>query len=157
MGPTCEQKKHPFRYRRVMFVLWLIVAIQVIHSNLKQATIDYNLPARRTTTALGNLQHTSSGQMPAHQDYFGPMRRLETLVGGRDAWSSMPVGVFGVLFAEAGKKKKKEKSEVVVISVQNPPAKGHYGGMYPIFVPSCGHGHGGYGHGGYGRRKRAVA
>jgi len=57
-------------------------------------------------------------------------------------------GMFGVLFVEAGKKKKKEKSEVVVISVQNTPAKG---GMYPIFVPSCGGGHGGY-----GRRKRSI-
>ena len=56
----------------------------------------------------------------------------------------------GVLFAEAGKKKKKEKSEVVVISVQNSPAKG---AMYPIFVPSCG-GHGS--HGSYGRRKRSI-
>lgn len=57
-------------------------------------------------------------------------------------------GLFDVMFAEAGKKKKKEKSEVVVISVQNSPAKG---GMYPIFVPSCG------GHGGYGRRKRSIS
>lgn len=61
--------------------------------------------------------------------------------------------LFGVLFAEAGKKKKKEKSEVIVISVNNPQPKGH-GGMYPIFIPSCG-GHGGYG--GYGRRKRSIS
>lgn len=57
--------------------------------------------------------------------------------------------MFGILFAEAGKKKKKEKSEVVVISVNNPQPRGH-GGMYPIFIPSCG------GHGGYGRRKRSI-
>lgn len=57
--------------------------------------------------------------------------------------------LFGtILFAEAGKKKKKEKSEVVVISVNN-PSKGH-GGMYPMFVPTCSGGHG------YGRRKRSV-
>lgn len=61
----------------------------------------------------------------------------------------LATGPLGVMFAEAGKKKKKEKSEVVVISVQNSPAKG---GMYPIFVPSCGGGHGGY-----GRRKRSIA
>ena len=59
-----------------------------------------------------------------------------------------PARSLGILFVEAGKKKKKEKSEVVVISVQNTPAKG---GMYPIFVPSCGGGHGGY-----GRRKRSL-
>lgn len=57
--------------------------------------------------------------------------------------------MFGILFAEAGKKKKKEKSEVVVISVNNPQSRGH-GEMYPIFIPSCG------GHGGYGRRKRSI-
>lgn len=52
-----------------------------------------------------------------------------------------------VLLAEAGKKKKKEKSEVVVISVNNAQPKGYGGGggMYPIFVPSCGGGHAGYG------------
>lgn len=54
-----------------------------------------------------------------------------------------------VLPAEAGKKKKKEKSEVVVISVNNAQPKGYGGGMYPIFVPSCGGGHGGF-----GRRRR---
>lgn len=53
----------------------------------------------------------------------------------------------GILFVEAGKKKK-EKSEVVVISVNN-PSKGH-GGMYPIYIPTCGGSHGG----GFGRKKR---
>lgn len=62
-----------------------------------------------------------------------------------------PSSMFGIIFAEAGKKKKKEKSEVVVISVNN-PSKGH-GGMYPIYIPTCG-GHGG---GGYGRRKRSIS
>lgn len=56
-----------------------------------------------------------------------------------------------VLFVDAGKKKKKEKSEVVVISVNNAQPKGYGGGMYPIFVPSCG-GHGGFG----GRKRRSV-
>lgn len=56
----------------------------------------------------------------------------------------------GILFAEAGKKKKKEKSEVVVISVNN-PSKGH-GGMYPIYIPTCGGG--GHMGGGYGRKRR---
>lgn len=64
--------------------------------------------------------------------------------------NSGPPSLFGsILFAEAGKKKKKEKSEVVVISVNN-PSKGH-GGMYPMFVPTCSGGHGGY-----GRRKRSI-
>lgn len=63
-------------------------------------------------------------------------------------------GFFGLIgFAEAGKKKKKEKSEVVVISVNNPGGGHKGGGMYPIFIPSCGGGHGG-GHGGYGRKRR---
>lgn len=62
-----------------------------------------------------------------------------------------PVAAAGwILFAEAGKKKKKEKSEVVVISVNN-PSKGH-GQMYPVFIPSCGGHSGGYGR----RRKRSI-
>lgn len=68
--------------------------------------------------------------------------------------SSRKVSLFdafrsGVLLVEAGKKKKKEKSEVVVISVNNP--RGHSGGMYPVFIPSCGGG--GHFGGGYGRRR----
>lgn len=58
-----------------------------------------------------------------------------------------------ILFAEAGKKKKKEKSEVVVISVNGGSGKSHGGGMYPIYIPTCGGGH----MGGYGRRRKRAA
>lgn len=59
----------------------------------------------------------------------------------------------GLLFAEAGKKKKEKSSEVIVISVSSAPSKS--GGMYPMFIPSCSGGH--KGHGGYGRRRRSVS
>lgn len=60
--------------------------------------------------------------------------------------------LFGVLFAEAGKKKK-EKSEVVVISVNSQGKGGHYGG-YPMYIPTCGGHGGGGGYGGsFGKRK----
>lgn len=53
-----------------------------------------------------------------------------------------------LIFAEAGKKKK-SKSEVVVISVHNAQPK-HQEQMYPIFVPTCAGGHGGFGGASFG-------
>lgn len=112
-----------FSYRSLLLVLWLGAMAQIILTIIKR---DDSLIQQQSLKQRFDDELTSTTRKAFNQ----------------------ATGPFGVLFAEAGKKKKKEKSEVVVISVQNTPAKG---GMYPIFVPSCSGGHGGY-----GRRKRSI-
>ena len=123
--------------KSVLFALWLALILHLIYANLK-STNSRDQP-KQLHSAVENST-TKEAEESISASYVNNRKTYDTS--------------FGILFAEAGKKKKKEKSEVVVISVQNLPAKGH-GGMYPIFVPSCGGGHGGYG--GYGRRKRSIA
>lgn len=101
--------------RIALLGLWLMLVAQSIYSNFRQPA----LPNKHDQV------QTLNGQEVRHQ--------------GSKSWLSGSL----LLFAEAGKKKK-EKSEVVVISVNNPKGMGH---MYPVYVPSCGHS------GGFGRRR----
>lgn len=120
--------KQKAKYRPILLCLWLAAILQLIYSNTNQQAPRNGGLSGQQATVLGNdAAAVASNQLNS-----------AALNGGF------------ILMAEAGKKKK-EKSEVVVISVQNSPPKG--GGMYPIFIPSCG-GHGGGHGGGYGRRKR---
>lgn len=96
--------------------IWLVLVTQTIYSNLIQLTED---------------------SLRAKDGNFAPDMDIKPKASA-SFWHPRPI----VLLAEAGKKKK-EKSEVVVISVNNPKGMGH---MYPVYVPSCGHS------GGFGRR-----
>lgn len=112
--------------------IFICVAIlaQTINSNLKLGARDFSAPE----TTRSQWDKTSSEGSSGLVDSIGP-----------PGAAFGPFAIFG--FAEA--KKKKEKSEVVVISVTNPQQKSR---MYPVFIPSCGGGGGG--HHGYGRRRR---
>lgn len=115
-------------------LVWFAVILHTIQTSVKRAHED----STQTQTQTQTVQSDDLANRWLSRTHSSPA-------------SSTSSGLFNfIVFAEAGKKKKKEKSEVVVISVQNSPAKG---GMYPIFVPSCGGGHGGYGR----RRKRSLA
>lgn len=131
MSPKSAFNKKP-SIKWLLFVFWALVAIQLFCSNIKyQEKQNQEQQQTSKTPEINIIQRT--------------IRAIKSSIVQE---TSSP-RLFGVTFAEAGKKKKKEKSEVVVISVNN-PSKGH-GGMYPIYIPTCG-GHGG----GYGRRKRSI-
>jgi hypothetical protein len=154
------------KQRPVLFCIWLTAIIQIIYTSSsyfatyqRESSRDL-LPTNVRTTQDNNnslislvfdrylnpLSRLAIRDLPSNQ-LLSPKNRHHSASEFSAQITSMSssVGSF-ILMAEAGKKKK-EKSEVVVISVQNPPAKGH--GMYPIYIPTCG-GH----HHGYGRRKR---
>lgn len=119
-----------------LLMIWATILIHLVYSNIKfQATT--NLQNKDSNYKHHQKQVGKSEQQQQHQQNQFPAH-LEA--------SGSNGGLFGNLiqFAEAGKKKKKEKSEVVVISVNNPQSKGH-GGMYPVYIPTCG---------GHGRRRR---
>lgn len=130
-------KEIPF-WRWILTVSWLTIVVHIVSEldigqKCTVKPIDHALLAGKTNHNLFDVEPVIP-ELGDKDPLPCPSRR----------------GLFGIMFADAGKKKKKEKSEVVVISVNN-PSKGH-GGMYPVFIPSCG-GHGGMG---YGRRKRSI-
>lgn len=165
------------RFKSALLLLWMAFIIgQMMLTNLK-----FDLSKlEHSSNNTNQLQHRaiskptttySSARSVGHEGLLAkPQQELkhqhddDIVVGGSFGvgwWWRWLVGAGRrrsmVLLAEAGKKKKKEKSEVVVISVNSPQGKGHGygGGMFPIYVPSCG---ASMGHGGYGRRrKRAIA
>ena len=152
-------KRYPlFKYNKsILIVIWLAVASQLIQTNLDTILSSWPQAGPLSTLSKDATNANNILLLPRATSQHKQRQDSDSLIERIVRLARVPFGPsklsFGILFAEAGKKKKKEKSEVVVISVQNPPAKGH--GMYPIFIPSCGgHGHGhGHGHG-YGRRKR---
>lgn len=121
--------------KSILLIFWSSFFAQIIYSNLKS----FDAQDHSTYTLGSTSDEVSRNQVQSSNNILTDQVNLIK--------TSPPV--FGIIFAEAGKKKKKEKSEVVVISVNN-PQKGH-GGMYPIYIPTCGGGHGGY-----GRRKRSL-
>lgn len=132
--------RDPPKCKLLVVVVLSTVISQLIYSHVKPSISSRLQAASNQGAQVVGIQAGDAGSM--HLEGGG-------WVGG-DNLGDGSAG-FGLLFAEAGKKKKKEKSEVVVISVNNPPQSKHGGGMYPIFIPSCGGGHGGY-----GRRKRSI-
>lgn len=120
--------------RSIFVLMFLVLLSQMMYTNIKQMVVSFD---RHKTITNNSTAATAN-------DFDG----LNAADHSLSADIAAPIRFGGILFAEAGKKKKKEKSEVVVISVNN-PSKGH-GQMYPVFIPSCG------GHGGYGRRKRST-
>lgn len=131
----CKQTKSS-----LLLTIILVAVTQIIYSNIKFA-----YRRQQDTKLVNNDNYHDLRQLLKPIDLNAqtnqPMVPFED-----ESNQNQQIGFGLIYFAEAGKKKKKEKSEVVVISVQNSPAKGH--GMYPVFIPSCGGGHG------YGRRKR---
>lgn len=127
--PTSSTSDCLVSSRSILLALFVVLLSQVIYTNIRQMVASFE----RIDSATEKSQNSR-----------GLEKRLTSLEQGENLMTFA-----GVMFAEAGKKKKKEKSEVVVISVNN-PSKGH-AQPYPIFIPSCG-GHSG----GYGRRKRSV-
>lgn len=127
--------------RWLLFTFWTLVVIQLLSSNFKSQLKRQHDDSIRRTQYKNNLNQLITAD-----------ERTTQVNHKSSSFQDDPTNrMFGIIFAEAGKKKKKEKSEVVVISVNN-PSKGH-GGMYPIYIPTCGGGHGG----GYGRRKRSIS
>lgn len=108
--------------KSILLLCWLALVTQSIFDNIGQVSFDHSRSDQLASTINNEAQAVSM---------------LDSSIG-QNIMSSKPF----ILFAEAGKKKK-EKSEVVVISVNNPKGMGH---MYPVYVPSCGHS------GGFGRR-----
>lgn len=112
----------------LVMIIWFILA-EVVKE------YEHIIPIRYKTHVGINNDNELSVTTPS-QD-----QRQQWLKSSKDdnsRSSSGPVSHSFVLFAEAGKKKKKEKSEVIVISVTNPQSKG--GHMYPVYIPTCGHG-----------------
>lgn len=110
----------------ILFVLWTLVIIQLLCSNLRYQ----QAPMQKYHDIITSRQKSQ----PVYSGLCIIERTIKAIKRSFVQDNSSPK-LFGVIFAEAGKKKKKEKSEVVVISVNN-PSKGH-GGMYPVYIPSC--------------------
>lgn len=163
-GVCSKQHMSLIKYRPVLFCLWLTAIIQIIYSNSglftkhqhqsrdNLASSNEDKATRLNRSLVERLERwlAPEADTPLNRLHGNQLEQQPVVDASVRLNSAAFSGGGFILMAEAGKKKKKEKSEVVVISVQNSPAKG--GGMYPIFIPSCG-GHGGHG-GGYGRRKR---
>lgn len=133
--------------KRPLLIFWLSMVFIIIYSNLKDLDI----------AEPNNQLHEQCKQPVQHKKPLDDLASLITTncfhtshpfedYQSSSSWFPSSRGQSFILFAEAGKKKK-EKSEVVVISVNNPAPKGMGHMPYPIFVPSCG------GHGGFGRRR----
>lgn len=150
MGQYECSSRHLLNYRSILLLLWAMILVQALYSSIRYAT-------DRSQSISRYWQPDSKAKTLDSTDNYARPRSTSSSIDNQQliefAQSFEPELLrrrsYGVLFAEAGKKKKKSKSEVVVISVQNPPSKS---AMYPVFIPSCGGHHGGH----YGRRKRAI-
>lgn len=120
--------------KTLLLLIWLIAFAQIIVSNINQFSLDN---VHQSTSSFGNE--------PNKQDSSTQANQISASISENAIKDEPPSrGRPFIIFAEAGKKKK-EKSEVVVISVTNPSPKGMGHMPYPIFIPSCGGGHGGFG------------